>query len=494
MYLSYPSRALLGLLFPALLFVDRASWADAVPVTVTPNVAKAGAAIPPEFSGLSFESAQELPRPDGSYLFSPQNRPLVTLFRTLGIGNIRFGGNTSDRATVKIPGNADIDSVFAFAKAAGAKVIYTVRLKQGDAQDDARIAKYIADHYLADLSCFAIGNEPNAFSHTYTYQQYSADWKKIEAAIVDQVPNAMFCGPSTTPGKPDWVREFVAEYGPAGHIAFATYHSYPGGAGNKVPDPVTGRAKLLSANMLSTYQHLANNFVPQVVAQKLQYRLEEANNYFNGGAKDVSDSYASALWGVDYLHWWSEHNAAGINFHTVQTAPYSAYTPEPGGFAIRPLAYGIKAFDLGAHGRMVPVNISNANNVDLTAYAVLGDDRTLYVTLVNKEPAPGTPDAAGPAATGTSASPAPAAAPLQGSHDAQVTIAAGADYASAATISLTAPNGDLSVKTGLTLGGAPINGDGTWNGTWSAKMPGADGKFTVTVPAASAMIVKLSPE
>ena len=53
---------------------------------------------------------------------------MVHLFHTLGIKHLRIGGNTSDRNVKQMPGEADIDSVFAFAKAAGVKVIYCLTL------------------------------------------------------------------------------------------------------------------------------------------------------------------------------------------------------------------------------------------------------------------------------------------------------------------------------------------------------------------------------
>ncbi len=458
----------------------RISLADALPVKVTLNPGSPGAAVPPDFSGLSFETSQALPGDNGKHYFSVQeNPPLITFYRTLGIKNLRIGGNQADRPTVNIPNNADIDSLFNFAKAAGLKVIYTVRLKNGDVQDDVRIAKYIADNYAANLSCYAIGNEPDLYGKGYTFQTYQPDWMKFMTAIVAQVPNAMFCGPSTAPGRSEWVRQFAEQMGPTGHIAFVTHHYYcGGGGGTHVTDPVAGRAKLLSADIWNSYEKFASGFMPDVLGHHLKIRLEETNSFSIGGAANVSETFASALWGLDYMYWWAEHGLAGVNFHTgddisaMQRAKPTIYTPYvtgPDGFEAHPLAYGIKAFDIGSHGRLVAPQVENGGNVNLTAHAVLGDDRSLYVTLINKEQAAG--------------------------RDAQVTIATGPGFTGAQVMTLTAPGGDVAAKTGVTLGGAPIKGDGTWAGGWSP-MPNAAngaGSFVVTVPAASAAIVKLSP-
>src|SRR5690349_841370 len=105
------------------------------PVTVTIDTKAPGAVIPDDFAGLSFEMQTVLPGTYGPYFFSPKNRPLIAMFQTLGIKNLRVGGNTADRPGVAIPGPADADSLFAFARAAGVKVIYTLRLRQGSAED-----------------------------------------------------------------------------------------------------------------------------------------------------------------------------------------------------------------------------------------------------------------------------------------------------------------------------------------------------------------------
>jgi hypothetical protein len=56
---------------------------------------------------------------------------------------------------------------------------------------------------------------------------------------------------------------------------------------------------------------------------------------------------------------------------------------------------------------------------------------------------------------------------------------------------LTAPNGDIAAKTGLTLGGVPILPDGRWNGRWTP-LNGKGGKIAVSVPAASVAVVRVS--
>src|SRR5439155_25020148 len=126
----------------------------------------------------------------------------------------------------------------------------------------------------------------------------------------DMAPDAQFCGPSTTPGRGVWARDFATDFASSGHVKFISQHSYPGGSGSKVTDPVTGRDKLLAPAITASHQKMYDTFVPTAIEKKLPYRLEETNSYFNGGAQNVSNTQGAALWALDYLHWWAAHDAA----------------------------------------------------------------------------------------------------------------------------------------------------------------------------------------
>ena len=449
-----------------------------------------GAAIAPDFSGLSFEVSILLPNENGVRYFRPDNLPLVNLFHTLGIKNLRIGGNTSDRDVKKLPDDADLDSLFAFAKAANLKVIYCLRLHNGDPQADAVTAKYIMDRYASFVDCFSIGQEPSAYpvektdsrpaaermgaaAEKYQYPAYAADWKKFAEVIIAAVPDVKFCGPSVH-NNAAWAEKFMADFGKSNHVALVTEHLYPGGAGGKVPTPEIGRDRMLSDEFTGKYQKLHDGFVPQAIAGGLPYRLEEVNNYFNGGATNVSNTFASALWGLDFMYWWAAHHAAGLNFHTgdkvaagnaLRPSKYTAFFTATNGFLVRPLGYGIKAFDLGGHGRFVPAMVSNPDQLNLSAYAVLGDDKNLYLTIINKEHG-------------------------EKARDAMV-VPDKMNITGAQILSLTAPGGEVAATSGETLGGAEIKSDGSWQGTWTTLPTDRSGIFAVKVPAASAVIIKL---
>lgn len=442
-------------------------------VTLTVDTKAAGPPIPNDFAGLSFEMQSVLPKTNGTYFFSPKNRPLIAMFKILGIRNLRVGGNTADRLGVAVPGPADVDSLFAFARAADVNVIYTLRLREGSADNVVPVARYIEQHYQAQLACFAIGNEPDVF--TKEYSVYLNEWKKYVAAITTITPEAKFCGPCATPTRVAWSRQFADDFAKSGLIKYITQHDYPGGDSRRATNVVAARDKILSPALLDHYEKFYHAFATTALSNGLPYRYDEANSFYDGGANDVSDTFASALWGLDYLHWWAAHGASGVNFHTGdkvaardmnKSCRYAAFWTSSEGYNVHPIGYGIKAFELGGHGRVQPLTISNTNSLNLTAYAVRGEDKTLLVTLINKEHGPD-------------------------GRDAVATINAAGIRGHGQMIALSAPDGNIATKTGVTLGGGAITDNGSWDGKWTTLPTVGNNRCTVTVPAASAVVVKL---
>ena len=78
----------------------------------------------------------------------------------------------------------------------------------------------------------------------------------------------------------------------------------------------------------------ANNLAP-VVAAGLRYRLTESNDYLTG-VPGASNAFASALWALDYLHWWAAHAAAGVNFHNKQWLHTDTIVPDPAATGAQP--------------------------------------------------------------------------------------------------------------------------------------------------------------
>jgi hypothetical protein len=486
--------------------------------------------IPDDFAGLSFERG---PLNQGNagvagYMFSPANGSLVTLFRNLGLRNLRIGGGSVEEsipAGTGRDGFTGIDNLFAFADAAQVQVIYSLRLLSPSAgpiadldKVGAEVARYIWDRYRQHVASFCIGNEPDwhAF-HTYAghrldpaiyeansgvpgsaYPSYRAGWQRFAQAVGAAAPGAPLIGPDTGAYSPltytpdpetgvSWTERFATDERASGRVPDITQHYYVGGSPRKTtarqairnmlsPEWVTGTAigSQPAGTTYTPYPWLYSNNLAPVLAAGLRYRLTESNDYLTG-VPGASNAFASALWALDYLHWWAAHGAVGVNFHNKQWLYTDTIVPDPAGaagrFATTPKGYGIKAFTLGSAGQPRPVTIGNPDGINLTAYCV-SNPGAAYVTIINKTHGPGAADAA------VTISP-----PSQGLQRAQVM-----------TLDSGEP-GNPGAAT-ATLGGAAITGDVPWDGQWQALPAPASpaAGISLTVPATSAAVVRIQRE
>ena len=466
---------------PALLcagcLLTGAAWGQS-PITVTIGPQAPGATIPADFIGLSFGMKAMLPGKAGAHFFSATNKPLITLFQNLGLTHLRMGGTTVESpTTTAIPDHTDIDNLFAFVKAAHVnKVIYSLRLLETDAaqhyaETDAAIAKYIWDKYRPYLECFAIGNEPdrgNIYAQDWgitNFATYHSKWRQFATAITEAVPEATFAGPDAGSGNINWTTRFAKTEKNAGNIRVITEHFYVGKAGKGV-SAQQGIDAMLSPDWITANEQLYSKMAAPVLAEGLPYRFTEANDHYSGGVPGASDTFAGALWALDFLHWWAAHDTRGVDFHNTQWVVNDVITPDPNhGLMANPKGYGIKAFDLGGHGSTELVTISELNGINLTAYAMRGAGEH-FVTLINKEHG-------------------------SGAREANVTVAALGSAGHALMIFLTAPDGDATAKTGVTLGGASITADGPWLGKWQPLAAGHASQYVVKMPTASAAIVRI---
>jgi len=506
------------LLARAGLKVMPSSRPGAHPVTITIDAAHPGPVVPDHFAGLSFERGLGNAGVSRN-LFTPANNSLITLFRNLGLRSLRIGGSTVD---MEIPAGmggdfTGIDNLFAFAAAAGVKVIYTLRLHNPGAPpaiDDLiavhrKAAKRIWLNHRENVASFAIGNEPDWPSYHRSdpaiheekrdvpgsaYPSYLAHWRDIAAAVTDAAPGALLSGPDTgaywpetyypgPDGRRSWTEQLARDERNTGRIAEVTQHYYVG------HEPRDTTAQQAISNMLSPewvtdkeivtqsacikyvpYPWLHKNNLAPVADAGLRYRLTESNDYLKG-VPEASNAYASALWALDHLHWWAAHGAAGVNFHNKPWLDTDTIVPkdrhDPGqGYVINPKGYGIKTFTLGSAGQVKPVQIQNPDGINLTAYCVgrAGED---YVTIINKAHGAGARDAA-----------VTIVAPGPGLQGAEVMTLAGGQP------------GDAR-GTRATLGGATITGDTTWNDRWSALPADPHAGISLTVKATTAAIAKI---
>jgi len=453
----------------ALPFLSSAARA-AGPVTISVDASRTVGAIAPDYMGLGYEiSSVAIPG-----LLSAKNAPYVGLVKALGArGVIRIGGNTSDFATYAANGvpvsspkgtvvtDANLTELRGFLDALDWKLIWGLNLggdKLDNAVEEARAATRIFGDRLIALE---VGNEPDLFGRAghrpadYNYDAWRRDFLRYKAAVRAALPGARFAGPDLA-ASADWMTRFAHDEG--GDIALLTAHHYV--TGQDKPDAT--HATLLAQDKkfigsLATFREAAK-------AAGKPWRMVETNSFYGGGKDGVSNSYAAALWVLDYLLVLARYGCAGVNMETGvnHLGKISYYTPIgddlKGNYSAAPEYYGLKAFSQLPKGELLGVE-TQTGGLNLTAHAVK-KGRELCVAVINK-------DAAGSDAA----------------------IRAG-EYTRGRVLRLTGPAPEA--RDGVLLGGMPVAANGAWSGAKYEPVRVANGTATLHVPPASAALVWLS--
>jgi len=325
---------------------------SSVPVELTLQEEQSAAPIPLTYTGLSYELAQ-LTDPT---FFSAANRDLVAHFRLLSAhGVLRIGGNTSEfcwlrtststtEPKLRVPaGNLDanwmphrlfaippesLDALAGFLEATGWRLIFGLNFGNSTPQRAAEEAALVAAKVGERLEFFQIGNEPDFYHDAnngtrppnWGFGDYLAEWTAFAEAIVARVPQARFGGPDVGASS-DWITRFGEEI-PArasARLVALTGHYYAEGPPN---DPRVTIQRLLAGNPKIPDE--MQRIETAARAQARVYRMTEGNSCYRGGKPGMSDAFAAALWGGDYMLQLASLGCAGVNFHGGNSARLTA--------------------------------------------------------------------------------------------------------------------------------------------------------------------------
>ncbi|MBW8870325.1 MAG: hypothetical protein JF563_06060, partial [Acidobacteriales bacterium] len=290
----------------ALPFASTAHAASPVSIRLDPS--RPLGSIPSNYMGLGYE-ASSVAMPG---LLSADNHPYVQLVRNLGKdGVIRIGGNVSDFSVYDANGKskwepkdtvltlANFRQFKTFLDATGWKLIWGLNLGTGTVENAVAEARAISDVMGDKLIALEIGNEPDLFSRaghrsgTYDYQAWARDYRRYKAAIRAVLPRVAFAGPDIATYAIDWMQGFASDEG--ADIALLTAHHYISGQAN----PATSIELMLQEE--KKYQPTLAKFQSIAEAAHVPWRLCETQSFSGGGRAGVSDTFASALWALDYL-------------------------------------------------------------------------------------------------------------------------------------------------------------------------------------------------
>jgi hypothetical protein len=182
----------------------------------------------------------------------------------------------------------------------------------------------------------------------------------------------------------------------------------------------------------------------------------------------VSNSFASALWGIDFLFNCAQGGAAGVNLHGGGNANcYSPIADKSGVVVeVRPEFYGMSLFTLAGQGVIYPMNLA-AGGINATAYAIKTSSGDLNFVVVNKDP----------------------------TQNIQLTISMPQTVSSAtlmtnSQLSSGAQGPSLAATSGVTIQGATIYPNGDFTPSAPYNLSAGSSQINCYVPALSAILIK----
>ena len=288
----------------------------------------------------------------------------------------------------------------ALAQALNARLIPSINFEA----DSATLAAAEAQALLNGIGrqwvdSFELGNEPELYGTfapwyhlpngkgvfgrppSWSFGDFVKDFSKISRALPRQVTVA---GPAT--GALEWfplLRRFMLGNP---RVGLVTVHRYP--LKHCPPNvPITVSELLSKASTTGLAKSVAHA-VLDAHARRIPLRVAEMNSISCGGMRGVSDSFASALWGLDALFAMARVNVDGVNIHTARNVNQLFDISRVDGrwqAVVRPLYYGLMMFTEAAPAgsRMLALSGTVSNDVSKWATQTPGGD--IHVVLINDD-------------------------------------------------------------------------------------------------------------
>jgi len=341
----------------------------------------------PGFLGLAYEK-QSLLTP----LFTDSN--LLGLCQRLGPGVLRIGGASVDQSvwTPNGPGQtpghvapSDVDALESFLRATGWSCIYGINLGGSatgattPALAAAEVA-YIAQKLGSALLGVELGNECETYGATFYPNNWSVEifealWQQYRSAIVAVTPNAPISGPAAGSNLDAWTLPF-GEYVTSSQINLLTQHTTRGPASTASVDDLVTPDSALSTELLMLHYAAQSIDVP--------FRIDSLSSYDDGGAPNVSNAYASALWVIDTIFQTALAGASGVNLQCGGQQPATAIADNSGiVLGPQPVFYGALLAAMAGTGTLLNTQLS-VGTLNATAYALQTAD-VMSLLVVNKD-------------------------------------------------------------------------------------------------------------
>jgi hypothetical protein len=438
-------------------------------IVVTIDDKTLGAGIPGDFLGLSYE----MPSMTDTVYFRSNHSKYRNLIGNLGRGGVlRLNGyygnfvqwSNHPRTPQMTKGNnyyltdtvaaSDLDTLFSFIRPTGWKIILGINTNKSTPALALSEVNYAMSNGKDVILGLELGNEPDGLFKSNYDDFRNAVVLPYYSFVRTSSPDAPVVGPASL--HPDlFVKYFLRQ--DYDKVRFLTVHEYPVGDFPKVPENLS---QLLDEKYAQRALDMDRAIDSMCREKHMRYRIDECNNFGDGGP-NMSDRFAAALWGLNFMFDAAENNALGVNFHGGNVAFSPILIKKGAPPTAQALYYAMLFFHLaGSDKRLLSVSL-NQKDPDIKVYATMGADHTVYVTLINKDI----------------------------TSDRTVQVACKSSYSRIGLTALTAPS--VYSKDSISLAGSVVAADGRWQPKAPTAVTPVNGQAHVTVPRGSAILLTM---
>lgn len=299
-------------------------------------------------------------------------------------------------------------------------------------------------------------------------EQYLTLWGQYREAILAATPNVSITGPATAGATATWTLPFGRAVG-KDKISLLTQHYYRGDGGL----PTSTVEFLISPDKKLTRELAQLKAGAESIG--VPFRIAECNSFYNQSHAYECDSYASALWVIDFLFNCAQASAAGVNLHSIEIRPNrpTGYAPIADWHGVvlqaRPEYYGILLFTLAGQGTLYATKLYAASGINVTAYALKAASGGFNIIVNNKE--------------------------LTTHLNLSIQLPQSASRATLIEMTQLSPGAtgpNLSANTGVTIQGSRVSKDGSFTPGAPYVLSNSGRQLNCYVPALSAVLIQIA--
>jgi hypothetical protein len=445
-----------------------------------------GAKIPKSFLGFSFEY------PDLEKFVGTTRKPLPSFVRLLnqlrdfnGPPVIRVGGESQDESwysntRTEHPDNVTFtigreltQALDAAAQATQSKLILGLNLGADDPSILLNWVEAAQNDFLPEqVLSFELGNEPDNYQNHlvngaplrdkhWDYDLYAKQFDHYKEMLLSHLKaKKLLAAPAFLKGFLPDVANFIERE--SMDVGLVTLHYYAlNGCGDKSPSSNAASTALGIKTLLrpTASADFFKAFDPAIGISKrlsVPLRIDEVGPVSCDSLPEVSGSFASALWSLEFMFDFASAGGAGVNF-----TANSTLTPEP---EVAPIFYGMLLFGqaIQKSASFIPLSVEGQRSI--RAWSTLDKNGLIRIVLMNKDP----------------------------TQSGTVVLKIPHTMGPAKIVRLTAPS--LSSQKGILLGGQTFDGspDGSILGIHSEwSLTPTHQQFPIALPAGSAALVSV---